>query len=124
MSTQFRDTQSAHLVRFLSRHKFFRYPDEIDPSLWRKSSTPTRLGEQNNRLKNSENPNASANASAKDVDMQDVDLQDPNLNRAVEDGKDIYLVDWYGAHDPEVSAPIRFKRQAFLTRIPESAELA
>ncbi len=117
MTTQLRDTQFGHLLRFLSGNKLFRYPDEIDPSLWKKSlqrdttSTSTRSGKQ-------------TNASAQDLDTQNGDLQDRSGTHVVEDGKDIYLVDWYGPDDPEVSAPVGSMRQAFLTQISESPELA
>ena len=117
MTTQLRETQFGHLVRFLSGHKLFRYPDEIDPSLWKNSlqrdttSTSTWSGEQ-------------TNASTKECDTQDGGLQDRSGSHVVEDGKDIYLVDWYGPDDPEVSAPMGSMRQAFLTQNPESPELA
>ena len=117
MTTQLRDTQFGHLLRFLSGNKLFRYPDEIDPSLWKKSlqrdttSPSTPSGEQ-------------TNASAQDFNKQDGDLQDRSGNHVVEDGKDTYLVDWYGPDDPEVSAPIGSMRQVFLTQTSESPELA
>lgn len=101
MTTQLRDTQFGHLLRSLSGNKLFRYPDEIDPSLWKEflrrdtTSTPTR--EQ-------------TNTSVQDSKTQDGDLQDRNENDIVENGKDIYLVAWYGPDDPEVSATIGSKR--------------
>ncbi|OCK74224.1 MFS general substrate transporter [Lepidopterella palustris CBS 459.81] len=94
MATQFRDTQFGHLIRSVSGNKLFRYPDEIDPSLWKKShqrdksSTCARSEEQ-------------TNASSKDFDARDTDLEDVSVNDAVEDGNDIYLIDWYGPDDPE-----------------------
>jgi DHA1 family multidrug resistance protein-like MFS transporter len=130
MTTQFRDTQFGHLVRFLSGNKLFRYPDENDPSLWKRSlqrdttSASTQSGEQSNSLEKSKDPNDSINASATDFDTQGVDLQGLSVNHVVEDGKDIYLVDWYGPDDPEVSAPLGSMRQIFLTQTSESPELA
>lgn len=120
MTTQFRNTQFGHLVRFLSGNKLFRCPDEIDPSLWKKSlqrdatSISTRSGKQSGGSEKSKDPNDSTHASTKGFDAQDVNLQDQSV------GKDIYLVDWYGPDDPEVSAPIGSMRQIFLTqfRIP------
>lgn len=108
MTTQFRDTQFGHLVRFLSGTKLFRYPDEIDPSLWKKSlqrdrtSTSTPSGERSRSLEKSKDPNNSTTACAKDCNTRDADLQDWNINRLVEDGTDVYRVDWYGPNDPEV----------------------
>jgi len=69
-------------------------------------------------------PNDSTNASAKDFNTQDVNLQDLSVNHVVEDGKDIYLVDWSGPDDPEVSTPLGSMRLTFLTQSSESPELA
>ncbi|XXG96681.1 hypothetical protein Hte_002971 [Hypoxylon texense] len=88
MATQVRDTTFGHVVRLLSSNKIFQYPDEADPSLWKKylqgdtGSTPTPPRDQTS-------------------EPQGVKLQDLNQGQAIEDGRDIYLVDWYGPDDPE-----------------------
>lgn len=93
MATQVRDTTFGHIVRLLSSNKIFQYPDEVDPSLWKKclqgdtGSAPTPPREQTS-------------------EPQGVKLEDLNQGQAVEDGKDIYLVDWYGPDDPEVCSPV------------------
>ncbi|KAI2623985.1 benomyl/methotrexate resistance protein [Hypomontagnella submonticulosa] len=87
MATQIRDTEFGHLVRLLSQ-RLLRYPDEIDPSLWKRflqrntDSTSTPSGERVN-------------------DGQGIDLQDLSPNPVVDDGQDVCLVDWYGPDDPE-----------------------
>lgn len=92
MATQVRDTVFGHIARIVTSNKTFQYPDEVDPSLWKKalqtntSSTPTP-------------PSDKAN------EPQGVKLQDLSPDH-VEDGRDIYLVDWYGSDDPEVCSPI------------------
>ncbi|KAI9838679.1 MAG: hypothetical protein M1819_004993 [Sarea resinae] len=104
MTTQFRDTQFGHLVRFLFGNKTFQYPDEVDPLLWRASlqrntiSTSTRSGEQSNSM---EKPKDQNYPIAKGLDTQGVASQDLCVNHVIEDGKDIYLIDWYGPDDPE-----------------------
>lgn len=119
MTTQFRDTQLGYVVRFLSSNKLFRYPDEIDSSLWKESiqrdtsSKDKRSGKQNGALEKPQEPNDATNASPTDVETQGVGLQD--AEHVVEAGKDIYLVDWYGPDDPEVSAPIGPMHRMFLT---------
>ena len=101
MATQlFRDTQFCHLVRLLSGNKLFRYPDENDPSLWEKSvfwkdttSGQTEPGQQSSGVGRSE-----------ELETWDqIDLRQPSLNHTIEEGKDVYLIDWYGPDDPEVS---------------------
>lgn len=81
MATQFRDTAFGRLVRLASSNRLLRYPDEIDPTLWK-------------RFLPSEKANGlSAEASTADGTIRDL----------VEGGMDIYLVDWYGPDDPEVT---------------------
>ena len=119
MTARFRDTAFGLIVRFLSGNKFFRYPDEIDLSLWEKSlprgspSTSSPSQEQ-----------AEADPSTKESDTQDLDSRHRSANHVVEDGQDVCLVDWYGPDDPEVSAPNWFHatKTTFLTqesRIPK-----
>jgi DHA1 family multidrug resistance protein-like MFS transporter len=109
MTTQFRDTQFGHLVRLASGNKLFLYPDEIDPSLWKRSvqrsknPLPALSGDQHSGLEKPQDTSDSTNASAKDFDTQN-----DALNHTIEIGEGIYLVDWYGPDDPEVFALIRF----------------
>ncbi|KAI1081397.1 MFS general substrate transporter [Whalleya microplaca] len=92
MVTQFHTTPSGQLVRALSSSRFFRYPDELDPSLWKKyvprntTSLASLSGEQTD--KPSSEPNMPAIAFQ-------------NLDCVVDDGQNILLVDWYGSDDPE-----------------------
>lgn len=122
MTSQFRDTQFGHLMRFLSGDKLFRYPDEVDPLRWKSAverdttSASTWLRKQNTGSEKSENLNDAANTSARDFKTQDVDSVEPSINHVVEDGKDAYLVDWYGPDDPEVPNAIESPPETFLTR--------
>lgn len=85
MANQIRDTEFGHLVRFLSRRKLFRYPDEDDASLWKQclqrdtGSTAAPSGEQTNQL-----------------------VGDLCPSSIVGDSQDTYLVQWYGPDDLEV----------------------
>jgi hypothetical protein len=112
MTTQIRETQLGLLVRFLSSNKLLQYPDEVDSSAWKQFlqrnttslSTPSgKLVGSSEKLKDHANP---TNPSANSVDTQNADVLHPNLGQAMQDGKDIYLVDWYGPNDTEVSPPI------------------
>ncbi len=99
MATQLRDTQIGHLIRLLSGKKLLPYPDEVDSSLWKKSALrPSPLessqGPQIEKPPNTENP---ANNPIKDLEAET-----NGSNRVIENGKDIYLVEWYGPDDPEV----------------------
>lgn len=122
MTTQIRDTQLGHLVRFLSCNRLLRYPDEKDPSLWRKFLQPDTTSKSSQQ----EDQNVSADPFSMGFDTQNDDVHDSSVNHVVKEGKDIYLVTWYGADDPEVTAPTDPMRLVtkYLTHVSESAELA
>ena len=95
MAFQLHSTIFGQLVRLLSGKRLFRYPDEIDPSLWKKTvqrDTPEQTNMSTGKS-NKEAPNANSQ------------------NRMVQcDGEHngvpgILLVGWYGPDDPEVWAP-------------------
>lgn len=107
MAIYFRDTQFGHLVRFLSNNKVFQYPDELDPLLWRKAlQRKTSLDlrpvkEQGLDLEKSKDATGSAVSTSRSRGRPGSSGQDC----AVEEGEDVYLIDWYDADDPEVLAP-------------------
>ncbi len=104
-----RDTQLGHLVRLLSGKKLFRYPDEIDTTLWRISvrrPDGSRSAEQTINTDRPDDAEIQLNGQSKESDGQDeADLQDHNLGYTIKDGKDIRLVDWYGPDDLDVREP-------------------
>jgi DHA1 family multidrug resistance protein-like MFS transporter len=104
MASLSRDTQFGHLLRFISGNKFLRYPDEIDPSLWKKSlqkDPNPSIPQDHNSLEKTESKNsATATATETDTDTPtpDHDLQDLRDNHIAELGGDDFLVDWYGSN--------------------------
>jgi DHA1 family multidrug resistance protein-like MFS transporter len=85
-------------VRLASSNRLFQYPDEINPSLW-KRSLPCREASPN------ENTNGSSSEKANGPTGEASDETtrfSSGPAHIVEGGKDIYLVDWYGPDDPEV----------------------
>ncbi|KIV85784.1 hypothetical protein PV11_01442 [Exophiala sideris] len=104
--SQLRDTQFGHLVRFLSGYKYLRYPDEVDPSLWRKAMARDDTIKPNMQSDEREKPvdttDQTTNASsANNLNSGDGDGARTSQGHFVEDGKDVHLVDWYGPDDPE-----------------------
>ncbi|KIW94519.1 uncharacterized protein Z519_04495 [Cladophialophora bantiana CBS 173.52] len=110
VSQLFRDTQFGHLVRILSRNTLFHYPDEIDPSLWQKpvlsdvaSPRQGQLGAPRDsfhtqgRLDNLADPISENLDKRRHINQQ----HRSNVDHVIEDGIDVYLVDWYGPDDPE-----------------------
>lgn len=91
MNTQLKTTPFGQLVRLLSANKFFRYPDEDDPSLWNK---PAREG----NTKSPEPSMGEAKLPSKELGALARTFQ----NKAAEADKEIHVVEWYSADDPEV----------------------
>lgn len=103
MTTQIRDTQFGHLVRYLSGKKLLRYPDEVDLSLCKKSF-PSRLQrQQRDDVDPSDKPNDADRAGAFESETQSDDVEKADKRQTAVDAEATFLVDWYGPDDPEVS---------------------
>ncbi|KAG8169828.1 hypothetical protein KVR01_000573 [Diaporthe batatas] len=89
MATQIRDTAFGQLVRRLSNNRWLRYPDEVDPTLWEKHL-------RDREFTRDEKPNGTDASSPRPERSIAGDV-----TRSVEDGQDVFLVDWYGPDDPE-----------------------
>jgi DHA1 family multidrug resistance protein-like MFS transporter len=102
MTTQIRDTQFGHVVRFLSREKLFRYNDEIDPSFY---ESPIHVNLEPGADIPDDDRDGQARdggVASKEQDRQHGDPWDTHTspNRKIED--EVIIVDWYGPDDPEV----------------------
>lgn len=90
MAFQFHTTTFGQLVRLLSGNTVFQYPDEIDTLLWKRFL----------RQDASEHMNSSDRGPSKNETTEDGVMQ----NKVFHDGEqEIFLVEWYGPDDPEVS---------------------
>ncbi|OJD37767.1 multidrug resistance protein [Diplodia corticola] len=101
-------------ARLLTRGKFLQYPEERDPSLWKRYIDPGRSGGQALQaasLSSRRAPNGESDEESKrsvDVEKEgiDSDTTSPDgRNQAgadadAENGKDTLLVTWYGPDDP------------------------
>ncbi|ETS87893.1 hypothetical protein PFICI_01721 [Pestalotiopsis fici W106-1] len=108
MATFFRDTAFGQVVRLLSHRRLLRYPDEIDPLLWKKS-----LQQHGAAGCSISDPGVESNSAQILSDNEEKSpIRDPRRQmgliengagpaQAVEDGRDVYLVGWYGPDDPE-----------------------
>lgn len=100
MAWQLQGTIFGQAMRLVSGNKFFRYPDEIDPSLWK------RVIQKDTRNETPEQSGVMAADSEKGLDReaqssssQNQELQD---DAEKDSKKDVLLVGWYGPDDPEV----------------------
>lgn len=89
MQFHIQSTVFGQFVRLTSRNKVFRYPDEIDPSLWEKA---VRQDTQSPQPEQALRP------------VYDRTEEEKQKSTGVADGaSDILVVGWYGPADPEVS---------------------
>ncbi|KAI1344804.1 MFS transporter [Xylariaceae sp. FL0016] len=105
-----RDTIFSHTLRLLTGGRVFRYPEEVDSSIWKryvhaeKSSNLARHGQTSSPSEDDgeQGPHdASRDSSATRVDTETVVHGHPTRSVDPEKGKDFYVVDWYGPDDPE-----------------------
>lgn len=93
MTFRLHSTIFGKLLRLLSQRKLLQYPDEIDPSLWKKAlrrDVEERTDMSSGMLDEEANNGASPHSQLAQHDGQHGS------------GQDILLVDWYGPDDPEV----------------------
>ena len=102
MTTQIRDTQFGHLVRYLSGKKLFQYPDEIDPSLYTTSLSPRTHRPQSDSADPSDDLSVADEAASKKSNTQRDDVEEADKEQALTDAEATFLVDWYCPDDPEV----------------------
>lgn len=97
MATQFRDTAFGHLVRLVSNNRLLQNPDEIDPTLWKKSFSGSDASSKNT------NGSPRAKTNGPKGEASDGTVRDSSgPAHMVEGGKNIHLMDWYGPDDPDI----------------------
>lgn len=103
MSDLIRDSFFGHFLRLVSNGRVLHYPEELDPSIWqryineKKSANMAMYGQ-------TEVPDDDSKDTPRDSNSPSP-YNEKGDNRRVdaEKGRDVYLVDWYGPDDPEVS---------------------
>jgi DHA1 family multidrug resistance protein-like MFS transporter len=116
MADLIRDSAFGHCVRFVTKGKYFQYPEEKDPELWKKyvsheksgymayhgtTSAPENAGDideltQAHGVRSREHSEASSRTVGDGINEASGVRVDP------EKGRDIHVVDWYGPDDPQV----------------------
>ncbi|KAK8068657.1 MFS general substrate transporter [Apiospora saccharicola] len=92
-SLHLQSTMFGQLMRLASGNRLFKYPDEIDPSLWKQAVQPNESVQSDQ----SREPSTPSNKE---------DLPDHVSPNEHPDGSgDVVLVDWYGPDDPEARLP-------------------
>jgi DHA1 family multidrug resistance protein-like MFS transporter len=89
MTSHFRDTVFGQFVRLITRKGLLKFPDELDPTLW-KQCVQSEM-------------NVSSSIFGEFCDL--ADSRDHVGNLRHKKSIVLYLVDWYGPDDEEVRNP-------------------
>lgn len=140
MDEHFRDTVFGQVVRLLSRNTLLRFPDELDPTLWKQcvehdSSTASSTSGMHDELPGSINHTVAdlSNGGEKGLEQGTglTSAHGSGDGQIFHDGKPshekttaVRLVDWYGPDDQEVWLPfVASSVLLMLTHAEESPEL-
>lgn len=119
MKELLRDSIFGHCLRLITRGKVFQYPEEVDPSIWKKyvhaeksaniakhgqTAAPVPSSQGNLGQNRQQSACQSGHSSATEVDHDALVSGEPSRHVDPEKGRDQYIVDWYGPSDPEVSS--------------------
>lgn len=112
MKLHMQSTIFGQLVRWVSRNGKFKYPDEIDPSLWKNAvqQTPSQEPQHLQPSQQTEEPertnghiDESENGTQKGEALNG-DVEKNGQSTPPKDGPhDVLVVGWYGPDDPEAS---------------------
>lgn len=122
MDDHFRDTVFGQVVRLLSRNRLLKFPDELDPNLWKQcvkqghSTASSTSGEHDDGLPGSTTDHTAADdvsdgggkgqkqgtgmtsARGSGNKQQAIHVGNPSHEKTA----GVHLVDWYGPDDREV----------------------
>jgi len=111
-----RDSPFGHIVRLVTRQKVFQYPEEKDPSLWKKyvheeksahmahhgtAESPEEDTDELNNLRGVRTRDAADNSSDSSRTIADGYNEASGARVDPEKGKDKHVIDWYGPEDPQ-----------------------
>ena len=110
MKELLRDTIFSHILRLLTGGRVFKYPEEEDPSLWKKyvhvekSGNMARHGQPQapERERGEQTRSDSSDTAVSEGEGRTVNEVSGHVVDK-EKGKDVHVVDWYGPDDSEVS---------------------
>lgn len=109
MELHLQSTIFGQLVRWVSRNGMFKYPDEIDPSLWKSAVQQTTSQEPQQSHQAQEPEGSNGHTSGSERGKQKAEAQNGDVEKngqsttPRDDGPDVLVVGWYGPDDPEAS---------------------
>jgi DHA1 family multidrug resistance protein-like MFS transporter len=112
-----RDSPFGHCVRLVTRNKYFQYPEEKDPNLWKKYVNQEKSGyvahhgdtqppdeevEELRQARGVREREDSESSSRTQVGDGEGYNHASGVRVDPEKGKDQHVIDWYGPEDPAV----------------------
>lgn len=101
----------GQIVRWVARNGIFKYPDEIDPYLW-KSAIQRRPSQELQQSRQSREPERiSGHIDGPERKMQKAEALNEDVEKMEQSTmprygpQDVLVVGWYGPDDPEASDP-------------------
>ncbi|KAJ9144272.1 MFS transporter [Pleurostoma richardsiae] len=110
MKELLRDTIFSHCCRIITGGRVFKYPEQVDPSIWKKyiheekSANMATYGKSTEASSADDSPGSrrSSSTSLEHDHHTNAALNDGQGRRIdQEKGRDLYIIDWYGPDDPE-----------------------
>lgn len=114
VSDLIRDAPFGHVVRLVTRGRYFQYPEERDPSLWKKYVNQEKSGyvahhgdtsppdEEDEELRNARGMREREGSESEATVVGEEYNHASGVRVDQEKGKDMHVVDWYGDDDPQV----------------------
>lgn len=99
----------GQLLRWISRKGIYKYPDEIDPSLWKSAvhEVASQEFQQSQQLQEPEHTNGHTDESETGIQKDGTGNRDAEKNAISMPPRDgsqhVLVVGWYGPDDPEAS---------------------
>lgn len=119
MSFHSQTTTFSRLVRAISRGTMLRYPDKVDPSLWKVAiGRYISDGRLSYAQATSQNGSASTDRECaegvpgKESSASEMDGRVWRQEKSESDRSETVVVDWYGSDDPEVSERFLYSTQS------------
>lgn len=103
MKLHMESTIFGQLMRSVTCNKAFQYPDERNPSLWRKSIKQDGLQEPQQPQSTSQDLDGASNVSYDEAQKNTASEKQTENDRG---DSDALVVGWYGPDDMEVGFPV------------------
>ncbi|KAF9695857.1 hypothetical protein EKO04_006252 [Ascochyta lentis] len=108
-----RDSPFGHIVRLVTRNKYFQYPEEKDPNLWKKYVNQEKSGyaahhgdtsppkEEVEELQQARGVRDREGSESSHTEVGEDYNHASGVRVDQEKGKDLHVIDWFGPDDPQ-----------------------